>query len=408
VIQRINQSKQWVLFLILGALIVGGITWVNYLYTTKNPGGEDFFVQYVGTRALIKERLSPYGNGIADRTKEIILQHSSEERESEIRFGYPLYASLFFFPFSLINNFFLARALWMTVLEIALVLNTFIVVNNSEWKPSLLIQGLLLVFSITWYCAVNAVAEGNTAVLVVLFISTSIYLIKNNRDQLAGILLAIATIKPILSFLLLPYVVIWAIYHKRWHLVSWLFGTIVVLCVIGAIFIPNWMIQYTWEVLRFTAQSNANTLNSIISEWNLGMNILYILAGLGIVLILEWWLGRKNRFERFLWIICLTMVINLWIGIPSDPGDLVMLFPALVLVLSAWSKRWESKKSIITGSVLAVIFFGLWILIIMTSGQKEYWLIRQAIIYILAPGFIIIGLYWIKWWVGKPVSSLWS
>ena len=79
----------------------------------------------------------------------------AREGEHELRVAYPLYSVLMFLPFALFKNYILARALWMTVLEIALVLLSVVSMRLVGWKPKLLTLALFLVFTIfcTMLCA---------------------------------------------------------------------------------------------------------------------------------------------------------------------------------------------------------------------------------------------------------------
>jgi hypothetical protein len=102
----------------------------------------------------------------------------------------------------------------------------------------------------------------------------------------------------------------------------------------------------------------------------------------------------------------MTLVISQWIGIQTDPGNFIILFPALILILSVWEKRWEDKGLLLTGISLAVLFFGLWLLFLVTI-QRSYQPVQNPIMFIPLPAVLLIGLYWIKWWVNAPVRMLW-
>ena len=45
--------------------------------------------------------------------------------------------------------------------------------------------------------------------------------IKENRDQAAGLLLAVTSIKPQLVIFLISLILIWTVYRKRWVLMRW-------------------------------------------------------------------------------------------------------------------------------------------------------------------------------------------
>lgn len=405
-----NRKIQWAITIILGFIVIAGLFWVNYLFSKNNPGGNDFLIQYEGTRAFLFDGNSPYSDEVASRIQVAAYGHPAQGDDQQLRFSYPLYSVILFAPFSLIKNFILARAVWMTLLELSLIAMTFISFRLVEWTPPLWLQALILLFSLTWYHAIRGVENGNTVILVALLISAIFLLIKENRDQAAGLLLAITTIKPQLVILLISLILIWAVYRKRWVLIRWFFVTLTLLVLVGFLLIPNWILQNLWEILKFPEYNSTGTLAAAVTELFpfFGISLKWgIFIGLGILLIYEWWAGRKEQYSRFLWIGFLTLVISQAIGIQTYPDNFIIFFPSIILILSVCDKRWEERGPLIVGSTLGLLFFGLWILFIFTI-QKTYQPDQNTVMFIPLPALTFLCLYWIKWWVITPVRTIWN
>ncbi len=405
---RKNRNIQWVLFSLLGLLIIIGLTWVNYSFAENNPGGNDFLVHYVGTRSLLFEGISPYSDEVAVRIQTAAYGHPAQGNEHELRVAYPLYSILIFTPFSMVGDYGFARAIWMTTLELALIGMTFIAVKLAEWKPSLWLQAILLLFALTWYHAIRGVVNGNAVILIAFLLTTIFLLIKKNNDRIAGLLLAVTTIKPHLVVLVIIYIFVWCVYQGRWMLLRWFFGTLALFILIGVAIIPNWILQNIWEILKYPAYNPAGTLAEAISQWvpGLAKQFTWGIAGvLGLMLIFEWVAGRKAGYSRFLWVALLTLMINQWIGIQTDPGNFIILFPALIMILAVVHKRWEIRGNLIVSLGLGLLFFGLWILFLATI-ERAYQPIQSPVMYIPLPAFVLAGLYWIKWWVISPIRSI--
>ena len=407
---RSDRQRDLTLGIILIFTIVFGLGWVNFQFAKNNPGGNDFLVHYVGTRAYLFEKLSPYSDEVATQIQLAAYGHPAQGIEHELRVAYPLYSIFLFAPFSIVRDYQLARAIWMTVLEIALVVMTFLALDLFDWKPSIWIQGLLLLFSLIWYHAVRGLINGNAVILIGLILTGVFYCIKNDKDRLAGIFLAVSTIKPHLVVLLIPLIIIWAFYKKRWQIIGWFFGWLGLLIVLSVMMIPNWILQNIWEILKYPAYNPAGTLAAAISEWSPGWGS-QLKWGLGIVfglvLAYEWWQSRKGDTNRLIWTGLLTMVISQWIGIQTDPGNFIMLFPALILILSVISRRWEEQNMLLTGTILALLLFGIWI-IFLTTIQKSYQPIQSPVMFLPFPAFCLLGLYWVKWWVVGSKQLLWN
>ncbi len=405
-----NNPLNLILAGVLFLFVIGGLGWVNYQFAVTNPGGNDFLVHYVGTRSLIFEGLSPYSDEVAVRIQMAAYGHPAQGVEHELRVAYPLYSVFLFAPFSVINDYEIARAAWMTVLEIALVAMTFLSINLVGWKPSLLIQGSTLLFSLIWYHALRGVINGNAVILIGLLLIGVFSYIKSDHDKLAGLLLAITTIKPHLVVLIIPFIIVWSIYQKRWKVLAWFFGSMAILISLGLLIIPNWIYQNIWEILKYPDYNPAGTLAAVLAEWlptlenefKWGIPII-----LGAVYIRESWKARKGNFSHFLWTGLLIIMISQWIGIQTDPGNFILLFPALILVLSILVRRWEEQETWITIGYLALLFIVPWITFLITI-QRTYQPVQNPIMFIPLPLISLLCLYWIKWWVISPPITHWD
>lgn len=405
-----NKWAEVGLILILFIVIIIALGWVNYQFAASNPGGNDFLVHYIGTRSFLFEGISPYSDEVAVRIQTAAYGHPAQGIEHELRVAYPLYSIFLFAPFSLIENYQLARAIWMTVLELALIAMTFMSMELFEWKPALWIQGLLLLFSIVWYHAVRGVVNGNAVILIALILTIVFNLIKLGDDKAAGFLLAVTTIKPHLVVLIIPLILIWAIYQKRWSIIRWFMGTLAALVILGLFLIPNWIAQNLWEILKYPAYNPAGTLAAVLAEWMPGISAQLktgITITLSLILIIEWWQARKSNFNRLVWTGLFTLVVGQWIGIQTDPGNFILLFPALVMILAIFQQKWENNGNLFVGITLTVLLLGLWILFISTI-QKSYQPVQGSIMFLPLPAFCLIGLYWIKWWVVDSKPLIWN
>lgn len=377
---------------------------MNFKYASENPGGTDFLVHWEGTRAFIFEGISPYSDTVALRIQTATYGRPARQGEHELRVAYPFYSELIFAPFALIDNYNLARAIWMTFLEIALLGITFFSLRLTNWQPELGVLTILLLFSLLWYHAMRALINGNVVIFVALLIVASLLAIREKQDGVAGLLLAYSTIKPHLVILLLVFVFIWAISRKRWKLILWTIGSEVLFIGLGMLFLPNWILQNIWEVLRYRSYNPPGTVADVFKEYFTGIGnqlIIGFVVVLAIVLIYEWVKAWKRDFNWFLWTASLTLVISQWIGIQTDPGNFIILFLPLILVLANINKRWPRSGVWAIVTVLLLLFFGLWALFLQTlqyGNQPQ----QSSIMFFPLPLCLFIGLYWVKWWATKP------
>jgi hypothetical protein len=384
------------------AFIAIGVTvvWANYNFASQNPGGNDFLVHWVGVRSFIFEGMSPYSDETALKIQEMAYGRPAEGDEHELRVVYPLYSEIIYVPFSLISNYTLARTFWMTFLELVIIVLAITSMRLVGWHPSVWLFPIYLLFSLFWYHGLRVLINGNAVALVTLLVLAVMLSIKNNNDIVAGLFLAYATIKPHLVILLIIFIVLWAVSHRRWILIGWIFGGLLGLILIGMVFIPDWLLQNVWEILKFPEYNPALTIGSAFELWwpGIGVQLKWGLTiFLTILLIFEWWSAWGKDYDHFLWTACLTITVSQLIGIATDPGNFILLTLPLVLIFSTIKKRWVRIGDWIVLGLIVFLFVGLWILFLKTVVYG-YQPIQNEIMFIPMPLFSLIGLYWIRWW----------
>ncbi len=401
-----NKQKSFIFLIALVIIIFVLITYGNYRYSITNPGGTDFLVHWIGTRALFTEGISPYSDEVALRIQTAVYGRPALKGEHELRVAYPLYSVILFAPFSFVSNYELARALWMTLLELGLILLTFVSVRLTSWRPGMRMWIVLLVFSLLWYHALRAIINGNVIILIALFLATALYAIKNKNDELAGVLLAFSTIKPQVTMIFLAAILFWSIIQKRNRIIVWFIITIAFISISAILLIPDWIMQNIREVMRYPGYNPPGTPSAALATWFpvVGPRIGTVISLCMIVILLvEWWLARKADYRHFLWVSCLTLTISPWIGIQTDPGNFITMFPALMLIFSVIVARWKKKADLPIFITLFVLFFGIWI-IFLTTLEMSYQPIQSPVLFFPLPAFLLIMLYWFRSWAVRPPS----
>jgi hypothetical protein len=403
-----NQLVIVVILTILGLAAAGLMTWGNYSFARKSPGGNDFLVHWMGTRSLVTEGLNPYSDEVALRIQTMAYGRPAEKGEHELRVAYPLYSVVVFLPFALVGDFTLARAMWMTTLEIGLILLTFLSVRLVRWKLNPFMLGLLLLFSLLWYHGLRPVINGNAVILVALGLVAGLLALRSGADELAGVLFAFTTIKPQVVVLVLAFVFLWAASQRRWRVIGWMVGTVVLLSAAAALFIPTWFVDNLREVIRYPSYNPPGTPRAAFIAWwpDFGSRVGWALTGImAVILLTEWWRNRKAEFKGFLWTICLTLAAGQWIGIQTDPGNFIVLFPVLALVFSLLDDRWRTGGRLFVILSLLGLFFGIWALFLRTVQYGDQ-PVQSPVMFFPLPAFLLITLYWVRWWAVEP-PKLW-
>jgi len=401
-------NRFWYFAVIIVIVLLVGLSLANYYFVQQNPGGNDFLVHWVGTRALFVDGLSPYSDEVAERIQTLAYGRPAEPGEHELRVAYPLYSVVVFLPYALISDYDLARALWMTTLEVALIGLAMISLRLTHWKMRIWLLPFFLLFSLLWYHSLRPLINGNAVILVSLLIVAAFAALRAGRDELAGILLAISTIKPHLVLLPIIFILIWTISLRRWRTLGWMLISIFLLSVAAALLVPDWPLQNLREILAYSSYNPPGTPGAVFEVWlpatgrQLGWALSVVL---GLILFTEWVLVRGKEFRWFLWTGSLTLVISQWIGIQTDPGNFILLYFPLVLVFSLWIERWTRSGRYLVIIAMALLFIGPWVLFLETVAYGDQPL-QHPVMFFPLPLFLLITLYWVRWWGIKPRSLL--
>jgi cell division protein FtsW (lipid II flippase) len=179
-----------------------------------------------------------------------------------------------------------------------------------------------------------------------------------------------------------------------------------ILIALATLLIPDWIIQNIREIIRYTSYNPPGTLSAVFkSLWpSFGSRVGITLTVLVIAMLLvEWWLTRKADMNRFLWTACLTLVGSQWAGIQTDAGNFIIMLPALVLIFSIITERWKKFGEVVILGIMVVLMAGLWIIFISTLQQLDQ-PVQSPIMFLLLPAFLLVMLYWVKWWIVRPPS----
>lgn len=113
------------------------------------------------------------------------------------------------------SDYVLARAVWMTVLELALVALAVVSVRLTQWRMSGWLLICYVLFAALWYHGVRPVINGNAVCGVwSVHCPRILALVRAEKDLSAAALFALASIKPQVVALFIPCVLWWAITHS--------------------------------------------------------------------------------------------------------------------------------------------------------------------------------------------------
>jgi hypothetical protein len=386
---------------ILGVLFLSlfaGLTYANYQFSLEAPGGNDFLARWNGARYWLVEGISPYDRRVSVSSQTLIYGRPARPDQGEdiAHFVYPLPAMVFFGPFGLLP-YPLARATWMTILELGLPVLAILGLQRVRWRPPPAWAAGLLLFSVLWYHGLRSIVVGQFAVIDAVLMAAGLLCIRRGEDLAAGIALALASVKPQMPLLLVPFVLIWAIRSRRHRLAISLVGSMVTLYGLSLLLLPGWPIEWARQLAEYPSYTALGSPVSIAFS-GLGDRARWptlVVTGVGLLYLFWEWRSTGPDDPHFQWTADLTLVITNLVAFRTATTNFVALLPALIHILSVLDARWGRAGRISGAVVLLTLFAGLWGLFLTTLVGNE----EAPALYLPLPLMLLLGLWWIRWWV---------
>ena len=401
------QSFYPIVIAIFLIVVFGGLFWANLRYTRNQKGGTDFSIYWTSARTLLYDDATPYGELASLKSQNLIYGLAGQEGEPPSRLDLPFHVETLLLPLGFVSDFQTARATWMTLLEISLIISVFLSLRSLNWIPIPMVGAALFLFAIFSVNGLWALIQGNAVILSVLLLTGALLALRENQDELAGILLALATFKFLTVGFYLVFILFWAVFQRRRRIFFPFIMTLVIFIVISFFFFSNWFLPYFRAIYANLKFGDWLTPGLIFKDALpfVGEKLGWVLSGfLAIVLLSEWWMARKMEFQRMIWAASLTLAITPMLGLPTYPQNYIVLLIPLIFCLSIISDRWNKSAPMVISGILVSLFIGLWLIAI-------YAINKTTAFFFPLPVFVICLLYWVRWWAivaprNKPESII--
>ena len=321
----------------------------------------DLYPRWLGARELLEHQRDPYS---ADVTREIQMGYYGraldptrpEDPKDEQRFAYPVYVVFLLAP--LIGAPFpLARTILSWSLILLTALSVLLWLRFLRWRISGWMIAILLVLSVNNFAAVQGVKLQQLSLLVAGFLAASAALLASGQLFLAGVFLALATIKPQLAALPAAWLMLCTLsrWRERQNL-FWGFGfTLVLLVGGGEYLLPGWIGKFIAGLVAYERYAGGNSLLDVLATRPGGTLLtLATLAGTAFVCWRERHAGADS--STFCLIFAFVLAVTVVVVPMTAPYNQVLLLPGAFLVVRFWSEVWQKGRLIRVMYALAALF----------------------------------------------------
>ena len=305
----------------------------HFLRVLSNPPSlNDMYPVWLGSRELLVHHRNPYS---AEVTQEIQTAYSGVDlahghQDQQCCFAYPVYASLLLLP-TVKSDFYSLR------LPALIVLALLTLMSIVCWHTVTRRAAHELVFIIPLVLISPPVMQGlelrQAAMLVAALLSGAAILADRGRFTLAGIALALATIKPQMCLLPIAWMLLWALngWATRKNLAIGFGATMLLLVGAGEVLLPSWILNFLAQLRVYRHYAGASMLELLYGRGiGLALTAVFILG----LLILLW---RRRAALDFVPTLSLVLAVEVVImpGLKSLL-NLVLLIPGIFILISKY------------------------------------------------------------------------
>lgn len=393
-----RRGRLLIFVVIVIALLTGSVIFIHNTLTAPYPGLNDFMSRWEGARSYWIDGLNPYGDQASLNIQQRIYGRPVVEGEDPGYFAYPFYTTFLVWPLVHLDYAW-ASAIWLVLSAAGLLTATVLLLDLFQWKPVPWIWGQLLLWTLVFYFSSRGLILGQPGLLVYFLEVLALWTLFKNHDALAGVALAVSTIKPQMGYLIVPFLLLWGLRGRRWRFIG-AFVIALGLLVLGSfILMPSWVGDWLSQISIYSSYTALGSPVWIVMQYYLGLGTvgewIVNLLLYGLTLWAWYTVLAQRQSEYFLWVVALTLTVtHLVAPRTATPHYVIFIMPLIfyLRMLARHNRRW--------GSVwIALILLGLlispWIHFLNTVvGEFEH-----PTVYLPLPfGMLILLLVTRRWW----------
>jgi Glycosyltransferase family 87 len=317
--------------------------------------GNDFYQVWLTSRELLQHRSDPYSPEITREIQIGLYGHPLDpprpgDPVDRRIFPYPAFADLLFWP-SAEFPFAPMRVAVVCVLALLTLASVPLWTRALEWRLSPISLAVILLFTLCSYPALEALYAAQLGLLVAFLLAAAMVALQQHRFLLAGIFMAITTIKPQVTVLAVVYLLLWSLYdwRVRGRFCLGFFSTLALLVGTSLAVLPHWIQSWIHTILAYRHYNPpplvAQVLTSPLGPRLAGPATFVLTAASIVIAIALAWHHRAAAYGSFAFWITLTLLLSITtiIVLPGQAiYDHLILLPGILLLVRYRSELREA------------------------------------------------------------------
>lgn len=343
----------------------------------------DLYPVWYGSRELLLHRRNPYS---AEVTREIqagyygrpIQETRPNDPRNQQAFAYPAYVAFVLAP-TVKLPFAVVRLGFFWLLALLTVASVLLWLRALRWRPGWAKVAMILLLVFGSFQVVQGLKLQQLSLLVAFFIAGALAALTDGWLATAGVLLALATIKPQLGVPVTAWLLLWsaAEWRERWRFVAGFFSVVVALAIGAEFLLPGWTGKFIGAVREYRQYAAGGRL---LDQMLPSVVAVPMLALLLVGVVIGCWRIRKSGAgdPQFVLVSALVLAVTLLIPPMYPPHYQLLLLPGVFLLAR------DARPLNIVFRFMLVLAAGMmvwsWLLAIVlagasffTSRAQQYW-----------------------------------
>ena len=321
----------------------------------------DLYPRWLGARELLLHGRDPYS---AEVTREIQAGYYGRPLDSsrpadpkdQQAFAYPAYVVFYLAPTVRLHFGIVQRAFFWILVGITAA-SVFLWLRVLGWTVAPSVQAAMVALTLSSQPVLQGLKLQQFSLFVAAMCAASMALLAAGCLIPAGILLALATIKPQLVLPLLLWLGLWSLgdLRRRYRLAASFLIVMVVLCAAAEWFLPHWIARFWHAAGAYLQYTQAVPVLEAVVPYPWG-RLLVVLFAVTVAVVCFKQRREPENTDAFRSSICLVMALTVLTVPTFSLYNQALLLPAILLIARdrrmIWGRNLVSRALLIAVTVL--------------------------------------------------------
>ena len=326
----------------------------------------DLYPRWLGARELLLYGHDPYSPEITREIQQgyygrVLDPNRPGDPQDQAAFAYPVYVVFLIAP-TIRMPFAQVQLIFANLLWIITAASVFLWFRVLRWRVSAVTALALALLTLGSLPVIQAIKLQQLTLLVAALLAGCFAAVAAGYLSLAGLLLALATIKPQLALLPVFWLLAWSIYRwrERWRMLAVFCAAMLALLFGAEAVLHGWIGKFFIAMRNYHAYTHNQSLLQVLSTPILG----YGLAAL-LLLFVAWLCRPSLRTAAASPQFTATSSLVLALVVVTVPMfalyNQVLLLPAILVLARDWRLLWNGTRTAkLLIAVTAILLFWPW------------------------------------------------